>query len=119
MKTSYAARTEKELPVLNRFVRSSDLPADAVAPAKYLDLILYSREQIIEENKAMGNVSNDTAEWGIVSVKAQNHGHETPMQPITMMRNALGVDQGGSGIPLNPTLYRESAAFWSQHISLM
>lgn len=119
VKTSYAARTEKELPVLNRFIRASDLPAGSIAPAKFLDLILYSRAQIIEENKAMGTVSEDTAEWGIVSVKAQNHGHETPMQPITMMRNALGTDQGGSGIPLKIDLYRQSTDFWSKHISLM
>lgn len=57
VETSYAARTEKELPVLNRFVAASKL--GEVKPAQYLDLILYSREQIIEENKAMGNTSDD------------------------------------------------------------
>lgn len=56
--------------------------------------------------------------WGIVSVKAQNHGHETPMQPITMMRNALGTDQGGSGIPLDRDNYKKSVEFWNKHVSL-
>lgn len=38
------------------------------------------------------------------------------MQPITMMRNALGKEYGGSGIALNETKYKESVAFWSEHI---
>lgn len=117
VETSYAARTEKELPVLNRFVSLARAPA--VAPAKFLDLILYSREQIKVENAAMGSESPDTAEWGIVSIKAQDHGYETPMQPITMLRNALGADQGGSGIPLDRGLYTKSVEFWTKNISLV
>jgi hypothetical protein len=39
--------------------------------------------------------------WGIISVKAQDEGFETPMQPITMMRNALGREEGGSGVVLD------------------
>ena len=31
-------------------------------------------------------------DWGIISVKCQDADHELPMQPITMMRNALGKD---------------------------
>ena len=34
---------------------------------------------------------------------------------ITLMRNALGVAQGGSGVPLDPDAYRRSVAFWQQH----
>jgi len=40
---------------------------------------------------------------------------EMPMAPITMMRNALGVAEGGSGVPLDPEAYRRSVAFWSAH----
>ena len=29
------------------------------------------------------------APWGIISVKAQDEDFETPMQPITIMRNSL------------------------------
>ena len=35
------------------------------------------------------------------------------MAPITMMRNALGVGEGGSGVPLDPAQYRRSVEFWS------
>ncbi len=30
--------------------------------------------------------------YGIISVKCQDHDHEIPMEPITMMRNALGKE---------------------------
>jgi hypothetical protein len=40
------------------------------------------------------------------------------MQPITMMRNALGRDQGGSGVPLEIEKYKESVAFWSKYVSI-
>ena len=38
---------------------------------------------------------------------------EIPMAPITMMRNALGVAEGGSGVPLDRRAYSRSVAFWS------
>lgn len=40
------------------------------------------------------------------------------MQPITMMRNALGREYGGSGVPLDEGKYRESVAFWSKHVAI-
>ncbi len=55
-------------------------------------------------------------EYGIISVKAQDVDYETPMQPITMMRNALGKEYGGSGVGLNEDKYRESVKYWSEHI---
>ena len=32
--------------------------------------------------------------WGVISIKAQDEPEETPMQPITAMRNALGREEG-------------------------
>jgi hypothetical protein len=37
------------------------------------------------------------------------------MDPITMMRNALGKEEGGSGVPLDREKYDVSVAFWSAH----
>jgi hypothetical protein len=34
------------------------------------------------------------------------------MAPITMLRNALGVEEGGSGVALDREAYRRSVAFW-------
>ena len=97
---------EKELPV-----------------AKYLDLILYSREQIKKENAAMNkgkkySEEEDKAPWGIVSIKAQDVDYEIPMTPITAMRNALGKEEGGSGVPLNKDAYMEAYNFWNTHATI-
>jgi hypothetical protein len=61
--------------------------------SKMLDIILYSREQLIKENQAMdakhaAEPILPDAPWGIISIKAQDADHELPMQPITMMRNS-------------------------------
>ena len=57
-------------------------------------------------------------EYGIISIKPQDVDHETPMQPITAMRNALGKAEGGSGVPIDPIKYRESVEFWKKHAIL-
>lgn len=40
------------------------------------------------------------------------------MAPITMMRNALGKEHGGSGIPLDTKEYERSVAFWNDHANV-
>mmetsp|Transcript_14211 Transcript_14211/g.14385 ORF Transcript_14211/g.14385 Transcript_14211/m.14385 type:complete len:99 (+) Transcript_14211:341-637(+) len=84
--------------------------------AKYLDLILYSREQINKESAAMGNDKlEETAPWGIVSIKAREIDYEIPMTPITAMRNALGKEEGSSGIPLDRDSYMKAYKYWDNH----
>lgn len=115
LKSEYAARTEKELPVLGRWF-PKDAVRENIVEARFLDVILYSREQIIEENKAMGEPDDGVrAPWGIVSVKPQSIDTEIPMEPITMMRNALGVELGGSGVPMVREEYAKSVEFWNRH----
>lgn len=46
LRSSYEARNEKELPVLQRYFPSSLIQEEDLPVAKYLDLILYSRDQI-------------------------------------------------------------------------
>mmetsp|Transcript_21469 Transcript_21469/g.83281 ORF Transcript_21469/g.83281 Transcript_21469/m.83281 type:complete len:214 (+) Transcript_21469:3-644(+) len=120
LKSDYHARTESELPVLIRWFDKADVD---VPEAKFLDIILYSREQVTAETKAMGeedplaNCGPET-QWGIVSVKAQLESQETPMAPITMLRNALGKEEGGSGVPLDREKYLQSVAYWKGHASI-
>ncbi len=91
----------------------------AAPDATFLDVILYSREQITAENLAMNEAPSDSdAPWGIICVKGQLCDYELPMQPITMMRNALGREEGGSGVPLDREKYSESVAFWSKYCSI-
>ena len=88
LRVSYESRNSNELPVLVSYFSKDEVAAPA---ATWLDVILYSREQITEENKAMNEVPpQSTTPWGIISIKSQMVDHELPMQPITMMRNALG-----------------------------
>ena len=37
------------------------------------------------------------------------------MNPSTMLRNALGKAEGGSGVPLNREKYMQSVEFWSKN----
>ena len=57
-------------------------------------------------------------DWGIISVKFQDTVGEIPMDPITAMRNALGAEEGGSGVPLDKETYLKSVAFWKDHVVL-
>lgn len=97
---------------------------DVFPVAKYIDLILYSREQINKENAAMDKKKDyggkvETAPWGIVSIKAQDVDHELPMTPITAMRNALGKEHGGSGVELVRESYMEAAEYWKDHANVL
>lgn len=115
IRTKYEARNDKELPVLARFF-PQNLVGDDLPVAKYLDLILYSREQINKENASQGRDPNPaSAPWGIVSIKAQDVPDELPMNPITAMRNSLGKAEGGSGVPLDRKAYAEAVNYWKDH----
>ena len=117
LRSGYDARRETELPVLVRWFPAETAPAPPVA--KFLDIILYSREQIRKESEATGRADNgETCPWGIISIKSQSVDYELPMQPITMMRNALGKEEGGSGVGLDRDKYMASAEFWIKHASI-
>ena len=116
IKSGYEARKEGELAVLVQWIDQNELPPP---DATHLDIILYSRDQITKENIAMGSTPPDSrAPWGIISVKGQLCDYELPMQPITMMRNALGKEEGGSGVPLEKSKYQESLDFWTKHVAI-
>jgi hypothetical protein len=104
LRSAYEARTRDELPVLVRWFEGLEPPV-----ANYLVPILYSREQMAKEGTPVD------ADWGIVGCLYTMEPDEIPMVPITMMRNALGVEEGGSGVPLDREAYRRSAEFWSRH----
>jgi len=104
LRSAYEARSSAELPVLVRWFEGLDVPV-----ANYLLVILYDREQLAREDTSI------EADWGVVGCLYTELPEEIPMAPITMMRNALGVDEGGSGVPLDPAAYRRSVAFWEQN----
>lgn len=104
LRSAYEARSKDELTVLVRWFEGVEPPV-----AKYLLPILYSREQLAKEGSPID------ADWGVVGCLYTTEPEEIPMVPITMLRNALGVDEGGSGVALDRQAYTQSVAFWEVH----
>jgi hypothetical protein len=104
LRSEYEARNSSELPVLVRWFEGIEPPM-----ADYLIAILYDRDQLTKEGSPID------AEWGVVGCMYTSEPEEIPMAPITMMRNALGVAEGGSGVPLDAEAYRRSVEYWSRH----
>jgi hypothetical protein len=104
LRTAYEARTREELPVLVRWFEGLEPPV-----ADFLVVILYDRAQLAKEGTLID------ADWGVVGCMYTAQPAEIPMAPITMMRNALGVAEGGSGVPIDRVAYARSVAFWSAH----
>ena len=104
LRSDYEARNDAELPVLVRWFEGLEPPV-----ANYLIPILYSAGQLAREGSAID------ADWGVVGCMYTMEPAETPMAPITMLRNALGVDEGGSGVPIDRDAYARSVAFWRAH----
>lgn len=104
LRSAYEARTREELPVLVRWFEGIEAPL-----AAYLIAILYDRAQLAREGTPID------ADWGVVGCLYTAAPEEIPMAPMTMMRNALGVDEGGSGVPLDRAAYRRSVEFWQRN----
>lgn len=104
LRSGYEARNRDELPVLVRWFEGVESPV-----ANYLVVILYSAEQLAKEGSPID------AEWGIVGCIYTAEPEELPMAPITMMRNALGVEEGGSGVPLDRDAYARAVTFWDSN----
>ena len=102
--TSYEARNENELPVLVEWISGIETPA-----AEFIHLILYSREQMEKEDDPV------EADWAIVSIGTASTVEVEPMRPITAMRNALGVEEGGSGVAIDREAYLKSASYWNEN----
>ena len=104
LRSAYEARTRDELPVLVRWFEGVQPPV-----AGYFVVIVYDRGQLAKEGTPID------ADWGVVGCLYTAEPEEIPMAPITMMRNALGVGEGGSGVPLDREAYRRSVAFWESN----
>lgn len=114
LRSGYQARRDGELPVLERWFEGLEAPR-----AEWLDVILYSHEQLLAEAASGldGDKVPDCA-WGIVSVIGTLEPVEPPMPPITQMRNSLGIAEGGSGRAIDRDAYARAVAFWEVHASI-
>ena len=118
IRTDYVQRTPDELAILSRFAQLP--PGFKSQKANYIVLVLYSKRQLEKEFKPKEEGQefyfDDSVEWGIVSIMGTVLPYPDPLVPITIMRNALGVEEGGNGETLNKKIYNESVEFWSKHI---
>ena len=115
VRSAYRARRDGELAVLERWFEGIEAPR-----ATWLDVILYSHAQLIAE--AADYPEEQTVpdcDWGIVSIIGTLEPAEPPMPPITQMRNALGREEGGSGVPINRDAYARAVSFWDKHARVM
>jgi hypothetical protein len=104
LRSAYEARSKEELPVLVRWFEGVE-----ALIAHFLVVILYSREQLAKEGSPI------EADWDVVGCIYTAEPEEIPMAPITTTRNALGVEEGGSGLPLDREAYRRSVEFWERN----
>ncbi len=104
LRSQYEARNREELPVLVRWFEGLNPPR-----GEFLMVILYDREQMAKEGDDI------QADWAVVGCLATMTPEATPLNPITMMRNALGVEEGGSGVPIDHDEYRHAVNFWDKH----
>ena len=112
LRSGYEARREGELAVLGRWFEDIDAPV-----AQWLDVILYSHDQLLREAEDFPEDVED-CDWGIVSILGTLVPEEPPMPPITQLRNALGPAEGGSGVAIDPVAYAKAVAFWQDHASV-
>lgn len=114
VRCGYRARRAGERAVLERWFEGLEPPV-----ASWLDVILYSREQLEAEAAAYpGEGDVPDCDRGIVSVIGTLEPREPPMPPITQMRNALGRAEGGSGRPIDRQAYDAAVAFWERHAAV-
>lgn len=111
LNSGYVARRDGELAVLERWFEGVEAPR-----AAFFDVILYSKSQLdLEAASGPDNETVPDCDWGIVSVIGTLKAEEPPMPPITQLRNALGVEEGGSGAAIDRDAYVRAVEFWETH----
>ena len=109
----YKARRPDELANLTRY-----FPVGSVelVVAEHIEVILYTKEQLIKESKNQDKKDYSGCDYDIVCVNAEPTEKSSPMVPNTIVRNYLGKDFGGSGTEgIDEEEYKESVTFWQEH----
>lgn len=117
LRASYTTRSSgsNEVPYLERHFPSGSVPQER---AKWLGFVLYSGKHLREvEGDLLDfmDIPIQDYDQGIVAIMGLAEPKETPMSPMTMVRNALGPEFGGSGVALDREAYLRSVEFWDRH----
>jgi hypothetical protein len=78
-----------------------------VPKAEFLDVILYSREHLLNEE----GIEID-GDWGVVTVLGVPTCEQTPPTRVTLERNSAGSDAGGNGKIATAAMLSKSDAYW-------
>lgn len=77
------------------------------------------QRQAITVSSLLCNLQATVAGAFSLGAPCQVRSHLFALQPITIMRNSLGTEEGGSGVPLDRQKYEESAAYWDQRAAIL
>jgi len=147
LRSGYSARRDSELPVFSRWLElplgkpkaewlvlvlyskeqiDSESKSDSIKELKNIWVTDYDKEKYIypifedwlKKQKIPIEYEKFDADWGVVAILGQSHPNEEPMKPETMLRNALGKEEGGSGVALDRDAYMKAVDFWSNNATL-
>jgi len=101
--SGYVRRRDDEKRYLDRWITGVTPPR-----AAYLDVVVYDAAQLEKEAEPV----QDGAEYGIVAILGLPTQEQTPPTPTTMMRNELGIEEGGNGTVMDPVAYEKACDYW-------
>lgn len=109
LKATFTPRVSGEAP----FIQVTAQNASKV-PAQHVEIILYGHDTLAQDGDAP---STREAEYYIVSINAYPSSEPSPMHPMTMTRNFLGI-KGGTRpqVPYTAEEFARSILYWSQHV---
>lgn len=76
-------------------------------PAKHVELVLYRRDVLLEDNDA-----STECEWELVSINARPTEEPEPLTPMAMARNFLKLE-GGTEADYSAKEFAEAILYWS------
>jgi hypothetical protein len=89
-------------------------PGGVKSPARHVEIILYSHDTLAADGDAP---PIREADYYIVSINAYPTENPSPMSPMTMARNFLGLKGGTKPqVPYTAEEFARSIVYWSQHV---
>jgi hypothetical protein len=106
LECEYVRRRKGELEYLKRWFPKK-APVKGVVGSK-VDVIVYDAAQLAKEGTPI------KSDFGIVAINVEMK-KSSPVPPMTMINNQLGVEFGGNGSKIDWKGYKKSVAFWKQY----
>jgi hypothetical protein len=110
--TALKARFVPRVPGEAPFIQIGS-PGASKSPARHVEIILYAHDTLAVDGDAP---PTREADYYIVSVNAYPSREPSPMSPMTMARNYLGLKGGTKPeVPYTAEDFARSIVYWSQH----